>query len=357
MTLIVPRTCTDITECDNRRKGDNVSQPMEIYRSKQAYVLLGDPGAGKTTAFKTESENNEDGFYITARDFLKFFDPEWHNKTLFIDGLDEVRAGKPDARVPFDEISSRLYELGKPRFRLSCRETDWLGKNDLENLNKVSPGSNVSLLRLDPLKDSDIKHVLESHPFVEDANGFILKAQEIGIDGLLDNPQSLNLTITAVASGGRWPRSRLETYESACRELAKEHNKEHEIAADLVSFDRNQVLDAAGRLCTLMLISGSAGIRLRHHQLDPEYLTPDKCDYEHPGHLVAALSTKLFKADAEGRFVPVHRQIAEFLSARHLTLVIKNGLPVRRVFALVAGGDGMIVSELRGTVCLACGAV
>ena len=348
MTLIVPRTCTNITERDNRRNVGNFSQPLELYRSEPGYVLLGDPGSGKTTAFKKESEHIEDGFYITARDFLKFFDPEWHNKTLFIDGLDEVRAGKPDARVPFDDISSRLYELGKPRFRLSCREADWLGNNDLENLKKVVPGDNVSLLRLDPLEDSDIKRVLESHPCIDDATRFILKARDIGIDGLLENPQSLNLMITAVASGGRWPRSLLETYELACRVLAKEQNEEHVFAADLLLFNPDHILDAAGRLCALMLISGGPGFRLRHHQGDTEALTPDQSEYERPEHLVAALSTKLFKADTEGRFVSVHRHMAEFLSARHLTSVVKNGLPVRRVIALVAGGDGMVVSELRG---------
>ena len=31
--------------------------------------------------------------------------------------------------------------LGKPRFRLSCREADWLGENDRKHLESVSPDS------------------------------------------------------------------------------------------------------------------------------------------------------------------------------------------------------------------------
>lgn len=359
MTLIVPRTCTAITERDDRRNVDNAPQPLDAFQSVPAYVLLGDPGAGKTTSFKKESEHTEDGFYITARDFLAFDvhgHPEWRNKTLSIDGLDEVRAGKSDTRVPFDAIRTRLDALGKPRFRLSCREADWLGNNDLENLKKVSPDGRVISLRLDPLKETDIERILESHPRIDDAAGFILKARGIGIDGLLENPQTLELMVTAVASGGMWPQSRLDTFEIACGELAKEHNEEHEAAADSRSYSPDQILHAAGRLCALMLISGALGCRLRHNQAGSEYVTLDQCEYEHPEHLKAALASKLFKADSEGRFVPVHRHVAEFLAGRHLAKIIDgedvrtkcNGLPGRRVIALLTGEDGMVVSELRG---------
>ena len=355
MTAIVSRTCTEILEDGEHRISAKVSRPLEAFRSVPAYVLLGDPGAGKTTSFDTEYRNIEDGYYITARDFLTFeviSRPEWRGKTLFIDGLDEVRAGKPDVRVPFDEIRKRLNELENPNFRLSCREADWLGDNDRKNLEKTSPDNSVVMLRLDPLTDSDATHILQSHPRVDDATAFIEKAAQVGIKGLLENPQSLNMLIAAVTGDHGWPRSRLETFELACREMAREHNDEHSIAGQAVAegvlADPDQLLDAAGRLCALMLISGGRGFRLRHHQGDFEYLSPDRCEYERPEYLVAALSTKLLKSDSEGHFVPVHRQIAEFLSARHMTSVVNNGLPIRWVIALVAGGDGMIVSELRG---------
>ena len=32
------------------------SRPLKEYRDTPAYVLVGDPGAGKTTAFETERE-------------------------------------------------------------------------------------------------------------------------------------------------------------------------------------------------------------------------------------------------------------------------------------------------------------
>ena len=365
MTAIVSRACTEIVE-DGRRISAMVSQPLEAYRSVSAYVLLGDPGAGKTTAFQEESAATDEGCCISARDFLTFemnSRPEWRGKTLFIDGLDEVRAGKPDVRVPFDEIRKRLNELEKPSFRFSCREADWLGDNDRKNLEDISPDSSVVMLRLDPLTDSAVIDILQAHPEVGDAEGFIDEARQMGIEGLLKNPQSLNMLAAAVAGGNVWPQSRLDTFELACREMAREHNDEHSIAEQAivegVLADPDQLLDAAGRLCALMLISGAAGFALRHSQENTDYPAWNRCDYGHPEYLNVALSTKLFKAlreESEGRFAPVHRHIAEFLGARHLCGIICsgtgrvgcNGLPARRVIALLTGEDGMVVSELRG---------
>ena len=130
MNKIVPRTCKEILPPDSDR--DKGSLPLKEFRSATAYVLLGDPGSGKTTAFETECEAlGDDACFITARDFLALdldSHPEWRGKTLFIDGLDEIRASAYDARVPLDKIRNRIDKLGKPRFRISCRGGDWLGK-------------------------------------------------------------------------------------------------------------------------------------------------------------------------------------------------------------------------------------
>ncbi|MDE2862605.1 MAG: hypothetical protein OXL33_04070, partial [Chloroflexota bacterium] len=60
---------------------------------------------GKTVTFLAEaSALGECGFFISARDFLTFdldVIPDLSGKTLFIDGLDEVRSGLDDPRGPF----------------------------------------------------------------------------------------------------------------------------------------------------------------------------------------------------------------------------------------------------------------
>ena len=140
MNVIVPRTGTVIPLGDEKRDPTRDSRPLSEFRDAPAYVLLGDPGSGKTTAFKTECEaHGEEACMVDARDFLELSmkkHSEWRGKTLFIDGLDEVRAGVSNVRKPFDKLRKRLEKLGRPRFRLSCREADWLGDNDWKSLDR-----------------------------------------------------------------------------------------------------------------------------------------------------------------------------------------------------------------------------
>ena len=350
--MIVPRTCTEISAGNEDQHREKESRLLETFRDTPAYVLLGDPGAGKTTAFEAEcAALRENACLVTARDFLTFnpqSHPEWHDKTLFIDGLDEIRVGADDAHTPFNQIRGRLDELGKPRFRLSCREADWLGANDQKHLESVSPDSKVTVLRLNPLTNSDIADILNARPDINDADAFIAAAEERGVDGLLANPQTLKMLADVVAQGGGWPKSRKETFERACDQMVREHNEEHEAAQESNSPPTpDQLLDAAGRLCAIQLISGAAGHTLRG-QPDEEYPALDQCNYDSLEMLRYALATKLFKGISDNRFAPIHRHIAEFLGARHLAGIIKSGLPARRVIALIAGEDDTVVTEMRG---------
>ena len=357
MTSYVPRTCSEITGRDVQRTSDLDSRPLEAYRLRSAYVLLGDPGAGKTTEFQNEEVAIDDGHYVTARNFITLNPsnhPEWHSRTLFIDGLDEIRAGTSDSRAPFDKICSRLESLGNPRFRLSCRAADWLGSNDLDNLKSVSPDGNVAELRLDPLTDSDVHNILRYRLGHENALAYFRKAMEFGIEGLLDNPQSLVLLVAAVGDGRDWPQSRLELFENACQALSHEHNDEH-VIPDGHPYNPDLLLDAAGRLCALVLISGAVGFAGDPRHVDADFPYLDYGEYGYPEYLKAARTTKLF-TESNGRFASIHRHVAEYLAARHLGRTIDdgaepggdNGLPARRAIALMAGKDGSVVSELRG---------
>ena len=353
MKTIVPRKCTKVLDKDSTPNLETVPKRLEAYRETSAYVLLGDPGAGKSTAFDTECKAlGEDACLIPARNFLTFDPtnhPEWHGKTLFIDGLDEVRAGSSDALGPFDEIRCRLDALGKPRFRLSCRGADWLGRNDRKRLEDISPDSKVIVLRLDPLTDRDIEKILENKKNIGSVENFISEARKRGVDELLTNPQSLDLLATVVASGGGWPKSKLETFEKACLQLVLEHNDEHQAASQYKGqSDPQQLLDSAGHLCAVQLLSGAEGYSLHLKEEDEDYPGIASCAYDNPDLLRPVLSTKLFKGASEGRFVPVHRHLAEFLGAKRLARIIEDGLPSRRILALISGEDGIPVTQMRG---------
>ena len=349
MNIIVPRMCTEIPSRDADQNREQEPRPLEAFRSVPAYVLLGDPGSGKTTAFEAECKALEENAYITARDFLALdvnSHPEWRDKTLFIDGLDEIRAGAPNARTPFDQIRRHLDMLGWPRFRISCREADWLGDNDRRHLASVPQDSQVRVLRLNPLRDSDVAEILNARPDIADADAFITVAREQGVDGLLANPQTLKMLADVVGGGGGWPESRKETFKMACLQTVREHNEEHVVAGQSAALE--QLLNAAGRLCAVQLIAGAAGYTLNPGQPNKDYPALEQCDHDSPEMLRPALSMKLFKGESNNRFSPVHRHIAEFLGARHLAQLVDKGLPALRALGLITGGDGTVVTEMRG---------
>lgn len=355
MSIRVARTCTEIELGDDGCVVAGERRPLSEFRSTPTYVLLGDPGAGKTTEFLSECEAlGSAAKYLRARDFAALdvdSHPEWRNRTLFIDGLDEMRAGAVDSRVPLDEIRNRLDQLRPLGFRLSCRGADWLGRNDRQSLEVVSLDSRVAVVRLDPLDEESIRELLVSLIPHGDVTGFVDEARRWGIWPLLENPLTLELLVGAVNQGETWPRSRHETFELACKELASEQNDEHQVGD--ASESPETVMGAAGYLCALQLLAGIEGYSLPSGPHDSSFVPVHDLE-EAPSDisrdsLKRALATRMFTVGSETTFRPLHRQVAEFLGGRFLARLVEDGLPARRVTALMTGpGDGRVVTELRG---------
>ena len=318
-----------------------------MLRERSAYVLLGEPGSGKTTAFREEARAAGCEL-VSARDFIALDRPEWRRWTLFIDGLDEIRAGSTDNRTPFDAIRRKIDGLGRPPFRISCREADWLGAGDRDALEKVAPEGRVTVLHLDNLDVGQIERLLRENHGVSDTNAFIENARKRRLEGLLGNPQNLNMLAEAARDG--WRDSLAETYAFACQRLAEEPNRDHRDAWRQTSVPTDEVLNAAGYVCALQLLAGIAGVTAN----------PDAADADHPdlgtigvartSALHRALASRLFQSHAhEERREPAHRSIAEYLGARFLARRIeREGLPPGRVLALMSAEDAGIVADLRG---------
>ena len=346
--IIVPRTCTELHDNDRVSVSEPARpKPLTAFRQCPAYVLLGDPGMGKTTVFGIEARAlGQDALKVDARDFANFDTddhPEWAGKTLFIDGLDEIRAGQSDPNTPSDRIRANLDKLGKPHFRLSCRPADWL-TTDRKRLSAVSRSGGIIMLRLDPLDLEDSTKLLENEPNVSDVHAFLEEAKEHDMGGLLANPQTLTLLVQAVRDG-IWPRSRTETFEGACLAIANEHNEEH--LSIRPPQDPCRILDTAGSLCATLLISGARGFATTAAKTNEDY--PYIAAIRHPHEACSQASASyLFRYAEPSRAEPIHRHVAEYVAARHIASLIRDRLPSDRVLALISGSDGSVVSELRG---------
>ena len=340
----VPRT---VTEVGNEAA---VSRPLSDFGNEAALVLLGGPGSGKTTEFEREAKVTG-AKYLTARRFLRTGDASLRGKTLFLDGLDEVRVGKPDPRRPLDKILTRLEALGRPRFRLSCRGADWFGRNDRVNLKEVSSDGAVRVVGLDPLSEAQIEELVGRQLDSADAAVFLRKARESDLFAMLRSPQGLTILVEAFGAGGvAWPRSRREAFEKACRRLTAERNDEHRLGhPDRPGAD--EILRAAGEIAAVLLLADAAGCSQRPDEDSPDW--PALQDFGFPSAdsaaAAAALSSRLFTSGNEDeQFAPVHRRIAEFLAARRLADRIEAGLPVGRVLALITTAEGSVPTTLRG---------
>ncbi|MCK9201504.1 MAG: hypothetical protein M0P59_14180 [Gallionella sp.] len=336
MLHFVPRKCSTREEDPSK----NIIANTEYFRQLDAYVLLGDPGAGKSRLFKDEADKTENGHYLTARDFIDYEREEWRGKVLFIDGLDETRAGRNDPHTPLGALRGKLDRLGRPRFRLSCRAADWLGNSDAEALKSCAPNGKVAELYLEPLGHEQVVEILKHDDRVQNAELFLDNAGKFNLEGLLYNPQTLDMMIDAV-EGDTWPTTKLEVYELACKKLAVDAKTPRQ------PYTVPQLLDAAGWLFAVQLLANAATIRVGNARANDEIGLSD-LNATDSKLRQAALGGRLFTYLGDDEYSYVHRSVAEYLGARFIAEKIKQGLPVSRILALATGFDGGVVAALRG---------
>lgn len=328
------------------------AQPLSDFSNIAAWVLLGDPGSGKSDAFEHLAAV-EGGYYTTAQDFLDLGVLSPLPSPLFIDAVDEVSTAHATGSTAISQIRRKLSELGTPRFRLSCREADWRGAADSAALQRLVGEGQFLELHLDPLDESQTTMLLAHWGQYDPASAqdFMRKARDQDLAELLVNPQTLRMLIQAAAQG--WPTSKADAYAKACQGLLREFNIEHLAANRTRQVSDGQLLDATGYLCAVMLLSASSSLAWQHvdshsgstlvmPELPPAALAPDLATCR------LATQTRLFKSDGRGKFVPVHRTVAEYCAAHYLVSRIHMGLPPNRVLALMLGHDGGVVPELRG---------
>lgn len=330
-------------------------RPLSHWRHERAYVLLAPPGAGKTEAMKTEAAAQNQSPYVRAH---RMMSPSWRppvlspGQALYIDGLDEARAGNGEGprNRPLHTICSILKEMGYPPFRLSCREADWIEAMDHDVVSDLVDGdAKVIELRLESLKEHEIRQILEDHFVHSDAaDRFWRQAEQQALLPVMGNPLFLRLMIEAADCQGRLPETRSQTFERACQSLAVEANDVHRVEKRDRTPGTCELLSHAGMMCAIQLLSGAEGWT-EDPLNSPDELHLKSLPLDVPqGVLRTVLETKLFKSDG-GSIQPVHRSVAEYLGAKEIARRLReSALPVARVLALMCAEDGGVAQPLRG---------
>lgn len=306
-------------------------------------VLLGDPGAGKSHLF-THFASLEGGIYRKVRSFLNL--PSLStDRPLFIDALDERRAGRGD-QATINELVRHLFAVRPTKVRISCRKPDWLGDTDLVTLRDYfdAHGGYV-VLDLDGLTPAERDAILLSENIDARAD-FLAEATARQLQYLLTNPQNLIMLCRVVNAGG-WPATRAQLFERMTELLLTEHNQDKRHAGDGV-YGPEELRDAAGAICAARLISDVDAVtraEMSSHPVIPSYRSLDSEDLN---KVQAALGRRLFETTTDGEAVDcVHRTVAEYVAAAWLAKKVGAGLPLGRLLALI-GIDGHPAAELRG---------
>jgi hypothetical protein len=305
-------------------------------------VLVGDPGAGKSHLLR-EAAAADNGRLLTTRTFLN--DPTVPpNSILFIDALDEKRAGRSD-QATIDSVVQKLFQINPKKVRIACREHDWLGGTDLEAFRPYfDQHGGTFVLGLEPLTEAEQHAILSAHDITNPAD-FVKEAESRGLHEFLINPQNLIMLIEAVR-GGKWPETRIKLFETTSQLLLREHSTAHTRFGEGV-YTAAEIREAAGAACAVRLISDVAGISLAENEGDPQLPSYRTIPFTPPQRTLAALGRRSFVATGQETVDYAHRIRAEYLGAGWLAKKIQNGLPIGRVRALL-GVDGVPMPELRG---------
>ena len=303
------------------------------------------PRSGKNVSLR-EGLSSRNGRLLKTRDFLNI--PDFGDKAiLFIDALDERRAGRRDHST-IDEVVRRLFQVKPAKVRISCRVSDWLGDTDLAAFNPYFQSrAGVAVLCLDALTEAERREVLHAQGAnASEIDAFLNGAALRGLQEFLSNPQNLIMLWNAVKAG-TWPASRKEMLELATDLLLEEINGAGSRSPHR-AFNAQDLRFPAGAICAARLISDVDGISLAEIDIDANYPSFRGLSFIEPELTLAALGRRVFSSTGRADRVDyMHRIVAEFLGARWIAKQVADGMPLSRVQKLL-GSDLCPAPGLRG---------
>src|SRR5258706_9775407 len=228
---------------------DRLIQDYELLSQSGVFVVLAEPGAGKTDLLDYLGEN-----YSVPREPATLFvlRPPTAQTILVIDGLDEV------ARIGEEKISEiilKARDSGASTVIFASRSYVW--DEAQTGIVRDCFGTAPTILRLEPFDDDERRYLLENYLPSEYFEAFKAEVDRFELTPILGNPQFIKLFADAYVEGGRRFFSKKQIYADAVRRLAIERR------TTTGAKDRpptEAIVAAASEIFAKLLLSGAAGV-------------------------------------------------------------------------------------------------
>ncbi|MGO1190722.1 MULTISPECIES: NACHT domain-containing protein [Vibrio] len=303
--------------------------------------MLAEPGGGKTELLGSLAQQLGTSSF-TANMFVQL-GAKHENTPLVIDAFDEL------AKIDQSGIHKLLAKItiAKPtHVVISSRSSEW----DIAATNAVKSflGIEPLVVRLCEFGDSEQRAIFEHHAPGEDFTRFYSEVSRFDLEALLPNPQFLKMFADAYLESERNFADKKSIFKLAVERLAKEVSQTSSRTS--LSLSASQKVDISSEVFAKLLLSGAEGVSVSEFEENRIYPMLTSLVGSEPS-VFNVLSTRLFKpGDSTDQHRPVHKIVAEYCAAAHLTKRIvdpADALTLHQCLPIIAP-NSTVRDELRG---------
>ena len=335
---------------DNKSVGEDgkgLLTDEEFIKLDKHLVLLGEPGAGKTSFLEIMCDRYK-GLLLSAvaLETNERYRPDHENQILFVDGLDEILT---DTSSRTYSIFKKLQESGFQKWVITCRSSEW-HPGIFEGRIKQFIGD-VAIGFIEKMSDEEIVDFV-NETSTHDDQRFLQEAQQRGALDMARNPLMLDMLCKTIDEMG-WPKNKQELFKNACLQMSEEYNPVHQ-SQNRDRLPSQKILDTSGWICAQLLLSGNQGIDYEGNGTGgfPRIVKLSNDQYS-LSEIRESISRMLFSPviTEKSAVEPYHRTIAEYLAARWIVARFKSKhhlLSKKRIETIFISTHGLIPSALRG---------
>lgn len=314
---------------------------MQLLQEGRVFVVLAEPGAGKTELLKKLA-----GLLKTTRIKASIFRNRAEDSAtapLVIDAMDEV--ARIDT-IATDQIIAQAGDSSPSTMIFAGRSGEWdQGRTAcVEQCFGVTP----IIVRLEPFDEDEQRQLFTALFPEEDFETFTEEVRKFELGPLLGNPQFLQLLGEAYIESNRVFTSKVNIFADAMKRLAHEANPE--LGRQITRPETPKIVALGCEVFAKLMLSGATGVATVEQLSDRDFPYIGSLCRNVP-EWTFLLDTRLLKpADDADKHEPNHRIVAEYCAARYFVNRIESPsdrLSLERVFTIIAP-NRVTRDELRG---------